>query len=189
MPLFIWATGAVLFAAFVFYVFAQAAVLRNSAQSAADAAALAAAQDKRDELVDGLVGAVGSDADWTRWLTGQAEAAPVSQAAAARLAADNGASVVDLQTVEVNGFPGYEAHVRTNSTIGATLVPGTAGKHASARATAVVRPRCEADPDVDSSKKIHFTCAQGKSFDFDIDGFDPSDLPDSSVMFAVSLAK
>ncbi|WP_433340737.1 pilus assembly protein TadG-related protein [Streptomyces sp. CA-253872] len=188
MPLFIWASGAVLFAAFVLYVFAQAAVLRNSAQSAADAAALAAAQDKRDELVDGLVGAVGGDGDWARWLSGQALSTKASRAAAERLAADNGASVVDLQGVDVRGLPGYEAYVRTNSTIGATLVPGTDGKHATARATAVVRPRCEADADSDSSKEISFTCSQGKSFIFDVDTFDPADLPDASVMFAVSLA-
>ncbi|MEU6442040.1 pilus assembly protein TadG-related protein [Streptomyces sp. NPDC047046] len=189
MPLFIWATGAILFAAFVLYVFAQAAVLRNSAQSAADAAALAAAQDERDELVGGMVDAVTGDGDWGRWLTGQAQPPAGSRAAAERLAADNGASVLGLQAVDVHGFPGYEAHVRTETTIGATLVPGTAGKHASARATAVVRPRCHVDPEADSAKEIRFTCSSGTSFDLDVDTFDPADLPDPSVMFAVSLAK
>ncbi|MGE9696325.1 MULTISPECIES: pilus assembly protein TadG-related protein [unclassified Streptomyces] len=188
MPLFIWASGAILFAAFVLYVFAQAAVLRNSAQSAADAAALAAAQGERDELVHGLVDAVADDGDWVRWLTGQAHSPARSQAAAERLAAANGASVLGLQAVEVRGFPGFEAHVRTTTTIGATLVPGTAGKHASARATAVVRPRCQVDPEADPPEEIRFTCAHGESFDFDPGTFDPVDLPDASVLFAVSLA-
>ena len=44
LPIYIWLTGILLFAAFAFFAFAQAASARNGAQSAADAAALAAAQ-------------------------------------------------------------------------------------------------------------------------------------------------
>ena len=46
-PLYIWLVTGLLLLALTFFVFAQAAVVRSGAQSAADAAALAAASPRR----------------------------------------------------------------------------------------------------------------------------------------------
>ncbi|MFE1612291.1 pilus assembly protein TadG-related protein [Streptomyces albidoflavus] len=59
-----------LFAAFAFFAFAQAAVARNGAQSAADAAALAAAQEARAGLIEGLLVAAEDGDGWEDWLDG-----------------------------------------------------------------------------------------------------------------------
>ena len=93
LPIYIWLTGILLFAAFALFAFAQAASARNGAQSAADAAALAAAQSARDELMDGLGDAVGVDDDWLDWLGTDNFDGAEAAAAADALAAANDATV------------------------------------------------------------------------------------------------
>ncbi|MYW64833.1 hypothetical protein GTY65_12260 [Streptomyces sp. SID8379] len=189
MPIYIWLTGILLFAAFAFFAFAQAASARNGAQSAADAAALAATQSARDELVVGLGQAIGDGDDWLDWLNGQQDlAGGDAQAAASQLAAENDAEVVGLANSEdAKGNPGYQVEVRTLYTVGDTIIPGTENRHATAQATAVIQPRCDFPVDADFKKAVQFTC-DGAQFEIDPEDFDPEDLPDASALFSVHLA-
>ncbi|MGV9566499.1 pilus assembly protein TadG-related protein [Streptomyces sp. NPDC003480] len=188
LPLYIWLTGILLFAAIAFFVFAQAASARNGAQSAADAAALAAAQDSRDELMTGLEGAIGRDGDWLKWLQGQGLQGAGASAAADRLAADNDSTVVATVPTTVNGLPGYRVTIQTRYTVGKSIIPGTETRHASAEAVAVIQPRCTLPSAPDPKKPVHLDC-DGQSVDIDPGHFQSDDLPDASVLFSVHLAE
>ncbi|RVU19655.1 hypothetical protein EOT10_29360 [Streptomyces antnestii] len=188
MPIYIWLTGILLFAAFAFFAFAQAASARNGAQSAADAAALAAAQEARGNLVDGLGRAIGHGDGWLDWLAGQQPIGDGAESAANSLAADNRARVTGFQSAEVNGYPGYWVKVETLDPVGDSIIPGTESEYAKAKATAVIEPRCEVDPSADPAKAVEFDCDGGESFDFDPGDFKPGDLPDASTLFSVHLA-
>ncbi|WP_258395061.1 MULTISPECIES: pilus assembly protein TadG-related protein [unclassified Streptomyces] len=188
LPIYIWLTGILLFAALAFFAFAQAASVRNGAQSAADAAALAAAQSSRDELMVGLGEAIDDGGDWLDWLDGQNLVGTDAQAAAAQLAADNDSDVIaGPDATQVNGFPGYRVEVRTRYTVGDTVIPGTESKHATAHATAVVQPRCEFPADADFKKAVQLEC-DGTPFEIDPEDFHLEDLPDASALFSVHLA-
>ncbi|MFF4351632.1 pilus assembly protein TadG-related protein [Streptomyces sp. NPDC001530] len=189
LPIYIWLTGILLFAAFAFFAFAQAASARNGAQSAADAAALAAAQDARDELMDRLGGAIGQDDNWLDWLNGKLDPEGTGAAAAAQqLAAENDSSLQGVQMVTKNGYPGYQADIQTNYTVGDSIIPGTEGMRAKAHAIAVIQPRCDFDLDADPEKPVELVC-DGEIVDIDPEHFDPDDLPDASVLFSVHLAE
>ncbi|WP_369035080.1 pilus assembly protein TadG-related protein [Streptomyces adonidis] len=189
LPIYIWLTGILLFAAVAFFVFAQAASVRNGAQSAADAAALAAAQDARDELVDSLTGAIGQGNDWLDWLDGQDPPGVGATAAAQALAAENGSTVQGgAEPVERDGFPGFRVAVETNNTVGASIIPGTEGMHANADAIAVIQPRCDFDPDADPTLPVDLNC-DGQIVTIDPGNFNPADFPDASVLFSVYLAE
>ncbi|MFI7322627.1 pilus assembly protein TadG-related protein [Streptomyces venezuelae] len=189
LPIYIWLTGILLFAALAFFAFAQAASARNGAQSAADAAALAAAQESRDELAEELGLSIGAGDDWLDWLTGVPPTdTGAARAAADVLAADNDAQVEDLASTAVNGFPGYEVSIKTNYTVGDSVIPGTEAQHAKADATAVIKPRCDVDPSSDPAKVVEFACDGGESFEIDPEDFELEDLPDASVLFSVHLA-
>ncbi|MFE6894215.1 pilus assembly protein TadG-related protein [Streptomyces sp. NPDC057694] len=188
LPIYIWLTAILLFAALAFFAFAQAASARNGAQSAADAAALAAAQSSRDELMDGLGKAINDgDDDWFDWLDGQ-NLADADAQAAGQLAAENDAEVIaGPDATHVAGFPGYRVEVRTLYTVGDTVIPGTETKHATAHATAVIQPRCDFPVDADFKKAVQLTC-DGQQFKVDPEDFHPEDLPDASALFSVHLA-
>ncbi|MEV8017854.1 pilus assembly protein TadG-related protein [Streptomyces sp. NPDC086554] len=188
LPIYIWMTGILLFVAFAFFAFAQAASARNGAQSAADAAALAAAQDARGELVDGLAESIGEGDDWLDWLDGNKFTDEGARGAADALAADNDSTVMDLGPDEVNGYPGFWVQIETNYTVGDSILPGTESKHAKAEATAIIKPRCDVTPGVDPEKAVEFDCDGSVSFEIDPDDFDLDDLPDASVLFSVHLA-
>ncbi|MET8855231.1 pilus assembly protein TadG-related protein [Streptomyces sp. NPDC004579] len=189
LPIYIWLTVILLFAALAFFVFAQAASARNGAQSAADAAALAAAQDSRDELVQGLTAAIGTDDDWLDWLDGEKFQGTGASAAADRLAAENDSTVQGgVQPTVVNGFPGYRVAIETLYTVGDSIIPGTENRHAQAHATAVIEPRCTFATDADPKKPVRLDCA-GHSVDIDPEHFHSDDLPDASVLFSVHLAE
>ncbi|MFJ8994315.1 pilus assembly protein TadG-related protein [Streptomyces sp. NPDC102279] len=189
LPIYIWLTGILLFAAFAFFAFAQAASARNGAQSAADAAALAAAQAARDELVDGLTAAVGTDDHWLDWLDGDQFEGAGASAAAARLAAENDSTVQGgAQRTVVNGFPGYHVAIETRYTVGDSIIPGTENRHAKAQATAIIEPRCTFAADADPTKLVQLDC-DGDLVDIDPEDFDSDDLPDASVLFSVHLAE
>ena len=189
MPIYIWLTGILLFAAFAFFAFAQAASTRNGAQSAADAAALAAAQSARDELMLGLGDALEGDGNWLDWLDGRdPQGDGPAGAAANRLAAANDAKVVGGPAfTRVNGHPGYRVDVETLHTVGDTIIPGTENKRAMAHATAVVQPRCDVPVKADPKEALQLTC-DGKTLEFDPEDFDLDTLPDASDLFAVHLA-
>nr|WP_078621648.1 pilus assembly protein TadG-related protein [Streptomyces aurantiacus] len=191
MPIYIWLTGILLFVSLAFFAFAQAALARNGAQSAADAAALAAAQDARDELVEGLGEAIaaGEGAEWVDWLGGDMVTGEGAEAAADALAADNDAHVSGFGAAEVNGYPGYDVEVTTNYTVGDSIVPGTENQHAKADATAVIKPRCELAQSADPEKDVEFVCdGDDAPIEIDPDDFDLDDLPDASTLFSVHLA-
>ncbi|MDX2542293.1 pilus assembly protein TadG-related protein [Streptomyces sp. WI04-05B] len=189
LPIYIWLTGILLFTAVAFFVFAQAASVRNGAQSAADAAALAAAQDARDELMTTLTGAIGQGDDWLHWLNGQDPPDAGATAAAEALAADNGARVQGgAVLVDRGGYPGFQVAVETNNTVGASIIPGTEGMHARAHAVAVIQPRCDFDAGADPTLPIELNC-DGQIVNIDPVDFDPDDFPDASVLFSVHLAE
>ncbi|MFJ4769293.1 pilus assembly protein TadG-related protein [Streptomyces uncialis] len=188
LPIYIWMTGILLFVAFAFFAFAQAASARNGAQSAADAAALAAAQESRDELLLGLETALGTDDDWLDWLTGDLLEGTGAREAAGQLAAENDAALEGFAPTEINGYPGYRVEIRTNYTVGDSVVPGTESLRAQAEATAVIEPRCDFDVDADPVKPVELDC-DGESVEIDPDDFRPEDLPDPSVLFSVHLAE
>ncbi|WNC03018.1 pilus assembly protein TadG-related protein [Streptomyces sp. CGMCC 4.7035] len=188
LPIYIWLTGILLFAAVAFFVFAQAASARNGAQSAADAAALAAAQDSRDELMTDLQDAVGHEDDWLDWLDGKPPANAGADAAARRLAGENDATVLGVQQVMRNGYPGFQVDVQTNYTVGKSIIPGTESKHAKAQAIAVIEPRCTFAQDADPKKLVQLDC-DGQVVDIDPEDFHSDDLPDASVLFSVHLAE
>ncbi|MEU8983736.1 pilus assembly protein TadG-related protein [Streptomyces sp. NPDC048309] len=188
LPIYIWLTGVLLFAALAFFVFAQAASARNGAQSAADAAALAAAQDSRDELMVGLAGTIGKDDHWLDWLNGDLFKGAGATAAAERLAAQNDSTVQGgAQPTAVNGFPGYRVEIETRYTVGDSIIPGTETRHAKAQATAVIEPRCTFAPDADPKKLVQLDCG-GDPVDIDPEDFHSDDLPNASVLFSVHLA-
>lgn len=181
-------TAILLFAAFAFFAFAQAASARNGAQSAADAAALAAAQSARDELMDTLGQTIGTDDDWLDTLLGQELPWAEQGTAASNLASQNDAHLISgPNPVVVNEFPGYKVEVETNYTVGDTVIPGTESRHAKASATAVLEPRCEIPTDADPKKPVRLNC-DGTNIEIDPGGFDPGDLPDASTLFSVHLA-
>ncbi|KPH97465.1 hypothetical protein OK074_6493 [Actinobacteria bacterium OK074] len=181
--------GILLFAAFAFFAFAQAASARNGAQSAADAAALAAAQDGRDNLLDQLGVAIGQgDDNWLDWLDGQAPADTGAAGAAQQLAAENNSTVQGVELVTEDGYPGFRVAVRTDYTVGDSIIPGTENQHATAHATAVIQPRCTFDLDADPTKPLQLDC-DGRQIDIDPGKFETGDLPDASVLFSVHLAE
>jgi hypothetical protein len=150
---------------------------------------LAAAQNARDELKDGLAGAVGKDDNWLGWLNGDQKAVGAGVGAAAQqLAAANNSSLQGVQFVVRNGYPGYQADILTNYTVGHSIIPGTEGRHAKAHAIAVIQPRCDFDPAADPKKPVELDCG-GEIVNIDPGDFNPDDLPDASVLFSVHLAE
>ncbi|MFH8593753.1 pilus assembly protein TadG-related protein [Streptomyces rimosus] len=142
-PVYIVAVAGLLFLALAFFAVGQAAAVRNSAQTAADAAALAAGQKYRDQLTTKLLDAVRTGAPWRDFLDGRGvpgdEACTNAQWFAGRNDAD--------ATCTPGSYPtSFAVQADTRKTVGRSVIPGTEGKHASARAKAVVEPRCAAGP-------------------------------------------
>jgi hypothetical protein len=141
--------AALFFLAFAFFAVGQAAVVRNTAQTAADSAALAAARADRDAVHDAFLAALTSGdfaglGDLLRDLgTHDGEAC----AAAALYAGENDAGVDEGGCVPVSGPPGYTVSVTSLGTVGTSVVDGTETKRAHATATAVIEPRCTLSED------------------------------------------
>ncbi|NLU72183.1 hypothetical protein HCC61_05700 [Streptomyces sp. HNM0575] len=165
-----------LFLAFAFFAVAQAGTVRNGGQSAADAAALAAAQDDRDELFEDFLDAVVDGDDLEDILDGLGSLAGDGCGEADHFAGRNRSDVIACDAVTRDGHDGYRVKVRTRFDTGDTVVPGADHKKAVARATAVIKPRCELSDDADL---IEITC-DGDDFTIDPDDIDldlkPSDL-------------
>lgn len=173
-----------------FFAFAQAASARNGAQSAADAAALAAAQQARDDLLLDLGDAIDTGGNWLDWLDIPAGGLPGegATAAAQELAAANESTLLGgAAPTEVGGYPGFLVEVQTDYTVGDSIIPGTESMTATARATAVIQPRCEFDVNANPTDPVTLDC-DGQPVDIDPGNFNPGDLPDASVMFSVRLA-
>lgn len=140
------AVAGLLLLAFAFFAVGQAAATRNSAQTAADAAALAAGQKYRDRLSTELLDAIRTGAPWQDLLGGRgvpgAEACANAQWFAGRNDAD--------ATCTAGSYPtSFAVEADTRRTVGRSVIPGTENIHASARARAVVEPRCTPGPEPD----------------------------------------
>lgn len=175
-----------LFASLAFFAFAQAAVARNGAQSAADAAALAAGQEAREELIDGLLEALESDEPWGDWIDGLEPVGAGARPAAERLAAANDADVEAFGAGEAAGLQSFSVQVSTRYPVGESVIPGTEAEHARAEAVAVVKPRCSVSGEDDPEEVLAFAC-DGQRYEFPLDDFSEDLLPDAAVLYSVYL--
>ncbi|SOD62176.1 hypothetical protein SAMN06297387_104346 [Streptomyces zhaozhouensis] len=170
-------------AAFLFFVFAQAAVTRSGGQSAADAAALAAAREARDQLYGDFQDALDDeDADLEDIIDGGGSltGAPCARAAP-RLAERNGAEVIACEP-SAEGLR-YTVRVRTLEPVGDSLIPATSDEYAEAEATAVVGGLCRLVSEEED--RIEFGCEDDRDWSFDPG--DDDELPEARDMFAVHL--
>lgn len=161
---------ALLFLAFALFAVGQAAVHRNSTQSAADAAALAAAQEARDELTEGLRGAIlVRDVEAIDELLESVEFdSPGACAEARRFAERNDAEVTSCDPVE----GGYRVAVVSAKPLGKSDVEGTEDKVARTEATAVVESRCSPAEEEDAEPPPDPEPAPGEDGEGDEDGDD-----------------
>ncbi|MER7322001.1 hypothetical protein ABT400_27700, partial [Streptomyces albidoflavus] len=86
------------------------------------------------------------------------------------------------------GDRGFSVEVRASESVGESVIPGTDGMHAKAKALAVVSPRCDIDPDVEPTERVSFQCPDGVTVDLEVGDLDEFDLPDPSELFLVHLA-
>ncbi|KJK45138.1 MULTISPECIES: pilus assembly protein TadG-related protein [unclassified Streptomyces] len=136
-PIYVVVVAGLLFAALAFFAVGQASVRRSDAQGAADAAALAAAREARDEVFIGLdLPSVKADV-WEKILGGKFFEVGEACAAAEVFAAKNGAQATCTAVL-----PRFTVTVQTNEPVGDSVVPGTGGMLATAKATALIEPRC-----------------------------------------------
>ncbi|MEV6118966.1 pilus assembly protein TadG-related protein [Streptomyces sp. NPDC052077] len=204
LPVYITVVGGLLFLALVYFAVGQAAAKRSEAQTAADAAALAAALETRDRLTGQWLRDLRAPDRWQDIFYGRV---PVGNACwrAEQLAARNDASV----RCAPYGPLAYRVEATTNGTVGDTVVPGTEGRRATERATAVIEFRCsfatppegadtdegagdadadEGAEDADDAGDVELPSllCDGKRWDLDPD--DVSDLPEPQDLFDVHLA-
>ncbi|MGW6565488.1 pilus assembly protein TadG-related protein [Streptomyces sp. NPDC054975] len=146
LPVYITVMAGLLFLALAYFAVGQAAVTRNSAQTAADAAALAAAQDARDQLRDGWLGVILDPAQWGEFLSGGDYDVDAACRRAASFAAKNDAKLFGEACVPLPlGERGFRVEVRTLDSVGDSVIPGTENQRARATATAVLEPLCTFD--------------------------------------------
>ncbi|MFI0979713.1 pilus assembly protein TadG-related protein [Streptomyces sp. NPDC021093] len=191
LPMYVVVVGGLLFLAFAYFAFAQAAVARNGGQSAADAAALAAAQDVRDELTQGFFDDIANPEALVDWLDAKGFEGN-GQGAAAQLAASNRSDLAGIQFAWVQGDPAFKANIRTRYTVGNSILPGTESTHANANATAVIKPLCVIAPDADLAKLVVIDCKGSGIWEIDptkIADLDPDTLPKANDLFSVHLAE
>ncbi|MFE3737620.1 pilus assembly protein TadG-related protein [Streptomyces sp. NPDC059134] len=153
-PIYIVMVAGLLFVAFAFFTVGKASAVRNGAQGAADAAALAAAQEARDEMGTGFLEALLLPGGLDDFFKGDKFFGRGPCAAARELAGENRSTVTACDPRL--GFLRDEitVKVRTDYTVGKSVIPGTERKHATAESTAVVEFRCslpEKEPDVGAS--------------------------------------
>lgn len=140
-------------------------------------------------MITALGDGVAEGGDWLDWLDGQLPEVTSAGAAAHELAAANQATVIaGPQPSEARGFQGYRVEVRSNRTVGDSVIPGTETMRAEAAATAVIEPLCDYDPSADPEEQVELECG-GQVVEIDPDDFDPDVLPDPTVMFSVYLAE
>ncbi|MDN3028181.1 pilus assembly protein TadG-related protein [Streptomyces sp. S.PB5] len=185
-PIYITVVGGLLFLAFAYLAVGQAAANRNGAQTAADAAALAAAQDRRDQLAGKWVEGVLDPTKWQDIFDGNAAGLEPSCGRAGELAAQNDAELLGCDNPEPLV---YKVEVRTNRTVGESVIPGTADKRSTASATAEIEPLCTFElPADDAGDDVlpSLTCEDGRNWDLDPD--DLTGLPEPQDLFEVHLA-
>ncbi|WP_435806429.1 pilus assembly protein TadG-related protein [Streptomyces canus] len=187
-PIYIMVVAGLLFLAFAYLAVGQAAANRNGAQTAADAAALAAALDTRDEITDKWVENILDPTKWRDIFDGVGVDFNGCERAD-QLAAQNDATRLSCQSVP-GLYPGYEVEVKTNKTIGDSIVPGVEGKQSTEIAKAVIEPICEFElpgQGADADVLPELTCEDGVVWTLDPD--DLTDLPGPEDLFDVHLAQ
>lgn len=142
-PIYLTAVAGLLFLALAFFAVGKAGATHNSGQTAADAAALAAAQDYRQQLRTALLQTIDADGDWGDLLAGRGLGAGGACDHAQWFAARNDADVTHCRPAYLP--TSFAVTVRTRHSVGNSVVPG-GDRHATARATAEVAPRCSVDP-------------------------------------------
>ncbi|MFH0242567.1 pilus assembly protein TadG-related protein [Streptomyces sp. HK10] len=148
VPIYITVVASLLFLALAYFVVGQASASRNGAQSAADAAALAAAQDARDQLRRGLLASVLNPRNWNDLLNGKGFGTYGACQEARSFAARNKSDVIPGGCRRLtDGRMGFTVKVKTQKSLGETVVPGTEDIHMTAEAIAVIEPRCTFKPD------------------------------------------
>jgi hypothetical protein len=176
-----------LFLAFAYLAVGQAAANRNGAQTAADAAALAAALDTRDEITDKWVENILDPTKWQDIFDGVGVDFNGCERAD-QLAAQNDATRLSCQSVP-GLYPGYEVEVKTDKTVGDSIVPGVEGKQSTEIAKAVIEPICEFElpgQGADADVLPELTCDDGVVWPLDPDNL--TDLPGPEDLFDVHLA-
>ncbi|MFE9772695.1 pilus assembly protein TadG-related protein [Streptomyces sp. NPDC005931] len=185
-PIYITVVGGLLFLAFAYFAVGQAAANRNDAQTAADAAALAAAQDRREQLAGAWVQNVLDPAKWEAIFGGVAEGLDDSCWRAYELAAQNDAEVVNCGG---DGPLDYTVEVKTNDTVGDSIVPGTEEMKSKEFATAVIEPRCTFDLLGEGGGRDTLPLLTCKDREWELDPKGPEDLlPEPEDLFDVHLA-
>ncbi|WP_440582212.1 pilus assembly protein TadG-related protein [Streptomyces griseorubens] len=193
-PIYITVVGGLLFLAFAYLAVGQAAANRNGAQTAADAAALAAAQERRDQLSGAWAEDLLDPEKWRDIFDGLAEGLTPTCWRAEELAASNDATVLSCNA---DGLLSYTVDVRTNKSVGDSIVPGTEAKKSRATATAVIEPRCgfqlpvpaqEEDEEAEEKEELPTLNCKG-GIDWVLDPETPDDLlPKPEDLFDVHLA-
>ncbi|MFF2521753.1 pilus assembly protein TadG-related protein [Streptomyces liangshanensis] len=140
-PLYIMMVAGLLFLALAFFAVGQAGATRNGAQSAADAAALAAAQESRDLFKEDLIRDLLTPGFLEDVFNGNPVGSAAGCAAAGYFAGQNGSDIGSCAPLG-DGRWGFTVAVVTQESMGNSILPGTETKHAEARATAIVEPRC-----------------------------------------------
>ncbi|MFG2482313.1 pilus assembly protein TadG-related protein [Streptomyces virginiae] len=140
-PIYVVVVAGLLFAALAFFVIGQAFVRRSDAQGAADAAALAAGREARDGVLLTLDLAALKPADWKKILDGDFFKIGEACAAAEAFAAKNDATTTSCKPT----FPTVLVTVKTNGTVGDSVIPDTGSMHGTATATAQIESRCHLD--------------------------------------------
>ncbi|MFF9866214.1 pilus assembly protein TadG-related protein [Streptomyces sp. NPDC013953] len=199
-PLYITAVVGLLFLALVLFAFGQADVTRNGAQAAADAAALAAAKESRDRFEEGLLQGI-LDPDYLEGVfNGDVIGTANGCHAAAYYAGRNKADVQSCSWAG-GGRWGFTVDVRSQESMGTSIIEGTDEKHAETRATALVEPRCtfvrseqeDAPGDVDDGAGADKPVSPGELVcdgeRWDIDPENLKLLPDIADLFTVRLAE
>lgn len=187
-PIYITVVGGLLFLAFAYLAVGQAAANRNGAQTAADAAALAAAQDRRDQLAGKWVENVLDPTKWQAIFNGNAEGLEPSCWRAGQLAAQNDAQLEGAGCNPEDPLT-YSVEVRTDKSVGESVIPGTENKRSRAFATAVIEPLCTFElPADDAGDDVlpSLTCEDNRNWDLDPD--DLTGLPEPEDLFDVHLA-
>ncbi|WP_333764993.1 pilus assembly protein TadG-related protein [Streptomyces sp. IBSBF 2390] len=182
-PIYITVVAGLLFLAFAYLAVGQAAVNRSGAQTAADAAALAAAQKTRDQLADMWLDALSDPDKWRAILNGEVGDDFCSRAD--ELAAQNDASVLACKQATL----AYTVKVKTNKTVGDSVVPGMANRKSTAHARAVIESLCTFPPpgdDTEDDTLPELTCGD-QVWDPKPDD-PPSRLPKPDDLFDVHLA-
>ncbi|MFD7336601.1 pilus assembly protein TadG-related protein [Streptomyces violascens] len=174
-----------LFLAFAFFAVGQASATRNGAQGAADSAALAAAQRARVLLGPQLKAALTSPGGLVDVFKDDALFRDAAYAEGVSFAAKNHSDVTSWKTEAGDRQFAFTFWVKTQYTVGSSVIPGTEQDRGTAHATAVIKLRCDLPPGTGSvptpapSLPVTITC-DGKDLPID-------PMPDLEKIFTVKL--